>query len=100
MFDFQRLSQEKKEAVKQRYNLVPFVYTVSSYSKDMIKSIYNKDSYVICNALDTTIFYPREEFDKNKQDIDITIIGSENFKFKNIQGILEAIRKLRKQYNL
>lgn len=96
LFDFEKLSNEKKDAVMQRYSLVPFVYTVSSCSKDMIKSIYNKDSHVICNALDTSIFYPRQEFDENKQDIDITIIGSEDFKFKNIQGILEAVRELRK----
>lgn len=98
LFDYKNLSNEKKETVKQRYNLVPFVYTVSSYAKDIIKKIYNKDSYVICNALDTSIFYPREKFDENKENIDITIIGSEDFKFKNVQGILEAIRELKKKY--
>lgn len=99
LFDFEKLSDKKQDAVKQRYNLVPFVYTVSSYAKDIIKKIYDKDSYVICNALDTSIFYPRERFIENKQDVDITIIGSEDFKFKNIQGILEAIRELRKTHS-
>lgn len=52
------------------------------------------------NAIDNKIFYPRSVQDTNSDDvIEITIIGSEDFKFKNIDEILQAIRKLKQKYD-
>lgn len=100
IFDVNNLTDKKKQVVQNRINLVPFIYTVSSYTKDKIKEIYFRDSHVICNAVDSNIFYARDNkiLDK-KENIDITIIGSEDFKFKNIENILKAIRILKEQYN-
>lgn len=48
--------------------------------------------------LDNNIFYPREEKIKHSEMTSITIIGSEEFKFKNIEAILQVIRKLKERY--
>lgn len=93
------ISKKKRQTVQNRINLVPYIYTVSSYTKDKIKEIYGRESKVICNAVDGNIFYPRENKEKpDKNSIDITIIGSEDFKFKNIENILKAIRILKEDY--
>ena len=100
IFDSENISIEKKQVVQKRMNIIPFIYTVSSYTKDKIKEVYGRDSKVICNAVDNSIFYPRQiDESEQKNIIDITIIGSEDFKFKNIENILKAIRILKEQYN-
>lgn len=99
IFEVQNLSKEKYNTVKSRMEIVPFVHTVSEFSKEKIKQNYNKDSEVICNAIDSKIFYPRNNINKlHKDKIDITIIGSEGFKFKNINETLEVIRNLKRKY--
>ena len=99
IFDVANLSQKKKTVVQNRINLVPYIYTVSSYTKDKIKEVYNRNSDVICNAVDNNIFFPMKRDNIEKEFINITIIGSEDFKFKNIENILKAIRILKKEYN-
>ena len=99
MFELDKLSERKREVVANRIKLPPFIYTVSQYSADKIKEIYGKDSSVIYNALESSIFYPREK-EREAKDISITIVGSEDFKFKNIGEILEVIRKLKGKYQI
>ena len=99
IFEVQNLSKEKYNTVKSRMEIVPFVHTVSEFSREKIKQNYNKDSEVICNAIDSKIFYPRNNINNlHKDKIDITIIGSEGFKFKNINETLEVIRNLKRKY--
>lgn len=99
IFETQNLDKIKFETVKDRFNLVPFIHTVSTYTRLKIKEIYDKDSEVICNAIDSKIFYPRKDLKKQDDNVKITIIGSEGFKFKNINESLDAIRKLKLKYN-
>lgn len=98
LFEVENLSQIKLDTIKQRFLLPPFIHTVSTYSKNKLFEIYGRDSKVICNAIDSTIFFPRESFETNTDIINITIIGSEDFKFKNINETLEGIRALKKIY--
>lgn len=99
IFDINSLSTKKKQVVQDRINLVPFIHTVSSYTKDKIKQVYCRESDVIYNAVDTNIFFPRKYNNLTEENhINITIIGSEDFKFKNIENILKAIRILKKEY--
>ena len=79
--------------------LPPFIYTVSQFSADKIKEIYKRNSKVIYNALESSVFYPREK-ERNSSETSITIIGSEDFKFKNIGEILEVIRELKEKYQI
>lgn len=99
IFETQNLSETKLKTVSDRMKIVPFIHTVSSFAKNKIKELYGKDSEVICNAINSEIFYSRSNFEKNDDKIAITIIGSEGFKFKNISESLQAIRKLKKKYN-
>lgn len=98
IFETDKLSKQKKDTVANRLNLVPFVYTVSSYAQEKLQTIYDINSSVICIAIDNTIFYPRTP-ESNNDKIEITIIGSEDFKFKNIENILKAFRILEQQYD-
>ncbi|MBR2289255.1 MAG: histidine phosphatase family protein [Clostridia bacterium] len=98
IFDIENLSKEKYEAVRDRFKLLKYIYTVSSFAKDKIKEHYHKDSEVICNAIDSSVFYYDSNLEKDKSKINITIIGSEKFKFKNIDESLEAIRIIQNKY--
>ena len=64
----------------------------------MMQEIYNQDSEVICNSVDSNIFYPRENFE-DRENIELAMIGSEDFKFKNVGEIIEAYRILAKKYS-
>ena len=99
IFDVENLSKEKQDAVKTRFDMLDFIYTVSSYTKNQIKKYYNKDSEVVCNAINTDVFYYDSNIKKDDGKINITIIGSEKFKFKNIDESLEVIRRIKENYN-
>lgn len=99
IFEVENLPKIKYKTVKSRIELLNFIHTVSSYSKEKIKEYYGKDSEVITNAVDGAIFYPRKSLEKTDNNINITIIGSEGFKFKNIDETLQAIRSLQKKYD-
>ena len=99
LFELEKLSDRKKEVVKDRMKLPPFIYTVSQYSAEKIKEIYGKASSIIYNALESKVFYPRKK-ERENEDISITIVGSEDFKFKNIGEILEVIRVLKEKYQI
>lgn len=100
LFETEKLSENKIKVVNERMQIVPFIYTVSEYSKDKIKELYGKDAQVIYNALDSEIFYPRKAKKERNKKTSITIIGSEDFKFKNIGEILQTVRRLNKKYNI
>ena len=101
IFNFEDLSVEKKKILKNRIENVSFIYTVSEYTKEKIKQIYDRESKVIHIAIDKEIFYLEKKIrNKEKEETVVTIIGSEEFKFKNIGKILEAIRILKKKYNI
>lgn len=98
LFEVEKLSEIKRQVVKDRLQLIPFLYTVSQYSTDKIKELYNRDSEIIYNALDSNIFYPRGERQEQDNYTSITIIGSEEFKFKNVEEILQVIKRLKEKY--
>ena len=98
LFEVENVEKNKFEIIKHRISLVPFVYTVSSYARDKMKEIYNQDSKVICNSVDTNIFYPRDGYEE-KENIELAMIGSEDFKFKNVGEILKAYRILQQKYS-
>ena len=99
LFEIDRLSEIKRKVVYDRMQLPPFIYTVSKYSAEKIEEIYGKSSSIIYNALESKIFYPREK-ERNENEISITIVGSEDFKFKNVGEVLEVIRELKEKYQI
>lgn len=98
IFETQNLSDIKHKTVNDRMNIVSFIHTVSSFAREKIMEEYGVDAEVICNAINSKIFYPRASLEKRDDSIFITIIGSEGFKFKNINESLSAIRKLKEKY--
>lgn len=99
LFEIDRLSEIKRKVVYDRMQLPPFIYTVSKYSEEKIEEIYGRRSSIIYNALESKIFYPREK-ERNENEISITIVGSEDFKFKNVGEVLEVIRELKEKYQI
>ena len=99
LFEIDRLSEIKRKVVYDRMQLPPFIYTVSKYSAEKIEEIYGRRSSIIYSALESKIFYPREK-ERNENEISITIVGSEDFKFKNVGEVLEVIRELKEKYQI
>lgn len=99
LFEIDRLSEIKRKVVYDRMQLPPFIYTVSKYSAEKIEEIYGKSSSIIYNALESKIFYPREK-ERDEKETSITIVGSEDFKFKNVGEVLEVIRELKEKYQI
>ena len=97
LFEIDRLSKLKQRVVYERMQLPPFIYTVSRYSADKLRKIYGRDASVMYNALEDSIFFPRKE-QREREETSITIVGSEDFKFKNIGEVLEVIRELKQKY--
>lgn len=96
LFDLEKLDNRTYEYIKKQLEVVQFVYTVSTFAKNKIKQIYNKDAIVIPNAADSTIFFCKE-YRKNNKKINIAIIGSEESEFKRIGNILKAIEIVKEE---
>lgn len=99
IFDTETLSDKKSEIVKRRMNEPSYIYTVSSYAKECLKKYYQRDAFVVLNAVDDTIFYPRENIEQLNDNITITTIGPEEFEFKRVDNVIRAVTELRKQYS-
>ncbi len=99
IFDIKHLDKRKKEVVEDRIKSVPFIYTVSNYAKDIIKKEYQKDAFVVPNAVDANIFYTKEDEQNNNDTINITTIGPEEFEFKHIDNIIQAVSILKEKYS-
>ena len=95
LFNLQSLDKRKFEYIRKQFETVKFIYTVSSFAKEKIKSIYGRDSKVIPNAVDKNIFFSNKNKRKHIYTY-ITIIGAEQAKFKRVEDILKAISLLRK----
>ncbi len=96
LFDLQKLDNRKFKYIKKQFETVQFMYTVSNFARGKIKTIYNKESKVIPNAVDKSIFYPKNNKTKNA-DTSVAIIGSEKSTFKNIDDIINAVNILRNE---
>ena len=96
LFELEKLEERKFNFIKKQFETVQFIYTVSNFAKEKIKTIYNKEAEVIPNAVNNDIFFAEKNKIKNK-NINIALIGSEDSEFKRIKNILEAIRKLQNE---
>ncbi len=97
IFDIDNLEATKRKIVKQRISEVEFIYTVSNDTQKIIKEQYGKEAFVVANAIDESIFYA-DESKKSKRVINITTIGSEEFSFKRIGNIIEAVKIIKQKH--
>lgn len=90
LFDLEKLDDRTFDYIKKQLKTINFIYTVSNFAKEKLKEIYNVESIVIPNAVDNNVFYYEKH---TKNDVpNITLIGSEEATFKQIQNILDAIK--------
>ena len=94
LFDSTSLDDRTFNYINKQLQTVPYVLTVSSFAKEKLKEIYNKESDVIPNAVDDKIFFYKEH--KENDIINITIIGAEQVEFKKIPLIIEAVNRVKK----
>lgn len=93
LFDLSKVDDRLYKYIEKELYTTKFVYTVSTFAKDKLQEVYNKESIVIPNAVDDKIFYYKPH--KENDIITISIIGSEDAKFKRISDILEAIKQVK-----
>lgn len=97
LFAWEDVCRREKDFIYKQFQLVPFMYTVSKGSSKQIKKIFGRDSTIINNAIDNTVFYCDSEYIKEKKkDFALMIIGSENNEFKGIRDIRQALFLLSK----
>lgn len=96
LFKKHNLPVEKAKKIEERYQMIPFHYTVSAYARDVMKNEYDIEAEVIPIAIDESIFFKGEE--KKRETIEITAIGPEDFPFKNIKDIIQAVTELKQKY--
>ena len=93
LFDLDKVDERTFNYIKKQLETVQYIYTVSSFAKEKIKNVYGKEAKVIPNAVDAKVFF----YEKHKKNniTQITIIGSEEAKFKKISNILTAIKQVK-----
>lgn len=96
LFDTEKVTERVGKYISKQYNVVPFILTVSTFAKNTINKVYGrKDATVITNAVDDKIFYKNDFINQKEHDLEISFIGDEKVKFKNIHLILEALDKVK-----
>lgn len=93
LFDPDRVDERLEKFIQKQFNVVNFIYTVSSYAKDKIKERFNKDAIVIPNAINDKVFFYKEHPKNN--EFTITMIGAESSEFKRIKNIIKALEELK-----
>lgn len=89
LFDPDSLDYRTTNYIKKQFDVVPFIFTVSNYAREIIKNKFNKDATVIPNAIDDRYFFYQKKADNDF--ITIALIGSLDTEFKGIKYILSAI---------
>ena len=99
LFDTEKLDERVYNYIYKQLHTIDNIYTVSSFAKTKLNEMYNVDAKVIPNAVDEKIFY--YEPHSKKENISITVIGSEEAEFKKISNILKAVEIVKeKGYNI
>ena len=95
LFDLDKLDDRTYNYIDKSLKQIEYIYTVSSFAQQKLKTVYNVESKVIPNAVDDKVFYyvPHKE----NEIPNITIIGSEETEFKKIQNILDALNIIKQK---
>jgi glycosyltransferase involved in cell wall biosynthesis len=97
LFAWEGVSPREKDYIYKQFQLVPFIYTVSAGASEQISKIFGRDSAVIHNAVDHSIFYygPAKRLSPNPYNAEHTytlaMIGSERNRFKGVEDIKRAL---------
>ena len=92
LFEPKIVEKRVEEFIKKQFETVEFIYTVSEYARKKIRERFGKDAIVIPNAVNDRVFFYEKR--RENDNFTITIIGSQNVKFKRINNILKALKEL------
>ena len=96
LFDIEKLDKRTFKYIDNQLKTINYIYTVSNFAKQKLEEIYGvKNINVIPNAVDERIFYYVNH--KENKNINITLIGAEQSKFKRIENIIEAIKIIKEK---
>ena len=96
LFDIEKLDKRTFKYIDNQLKTINYIYTVSNFAKQKLEEIYGvKKINVIPNAVDERIFYYVNH--KENKNINITLIGAEQSKFKRIENIIEAIKIIKEK---
>jgi glycosyltransferase involved in cell wall biosynthesis len=95
LFDYENMDKNLKQFIYQQYQLPQFIFTVTKKAADLIKKVYNRDSSVIHNAVDTGIFNNMVDNSCEDDVPYILMMGDARIKFKGLDQIIEAYKKVR-----
>ena len=98
LFNRGEVEPEKLDFIAKQFSVCNNIYTVSEYAKKKILEIYNKDSFIVPNAVNKKVFYSSPE-EKQKEKLVISTIGPEDWEFKGLKYVLDAIKELEKTYD-
>lgn len=98
LFNRNEVEPEKLDFIAKEIAQCNNIYTVSEYAQTKIQELYNKDSYIVPNAVNKKVFYKSNERENNKKLV-ISTIGPEDWEFKGLRYVLEAIKELKKEYD-
>ncbi|EHB54675.1 MULTISPECIES: glycosyltransferase family 4 protein [Paenibacillus] len=99
LFHPERLSDELRTFVETQMKLPKFIMTVSNQASSLIKQNFGRESVVIPNAINHSIFKPREDMEgvASKEKY-ILMMGNEDLSFKGIHNIVKAFEKVKAVY--
>lgn len=93
IFDYNNLSDERRNTISKSMDLVDLVMTVSNNTADIYTELFKKRPIVFHNGLDTSIFYPGNKENNNKKPY-IMMMGNEKNEFKRTRDIISAHKEL------
>lgn len=97
LFDYENMDENLKSFIYQQYQLPKFIFTVTNQAAKIIKTIYNRESKVIYNAVDTDIFNHLDKKSSSENTPYILMMGDARIKFKGIDQIIDAYKRVKSE---
>lgn len=95
IYEYEKQPDLFKDFYQHIWNIPVPVFGVSRSLLKILEGIFKKRGQVLHNALDRSIFFPRDIERKEKEKLKILFVGQENNTFKGIPIIREALRIVR-----
>lgn len=97
LFDRNSIDAASLHFIDVQFSLPPFIITVSHHVSELIKTIWNRESSVFSNAVDTSTFNLNLPPYRHPKPY-ILMIGSDESSFKGLPEILTAYSEVKKYF--
>ncbi|WP_246942728.1 glycosyltransferase family 4 protein [Bacillus pinisoli] len=96
IYEYDSLEESRKEFYRKIWSLPVPIVAVSKALKDKLQQNFNRNSYILHNALDRQCFFSSDPVHNyNSEPVNILFVGQEDNHFKGIKIIREALRIVR-----